>query len=229
MIDSPVQSYDWYSPVPTYEAMIGNFEGTLEVLTVYLIDSSISLTIAAIFLALHISSIIKKCKHGWLVVECANSSTTGDLVNCRIYGYGRISVLTEDRVLVPLSLYKAKSVSVCDHRSTLNFSFRSSCIINLCKKASAVFNIRCVFNLLITMGTVARLSNTNYTGFAYNVQNVVYHLATNGIVAIPGEKKDLKELEGRSWNIRPSEVASIRVPSRVAVNQRLDRSISRKR
>nr|GEX44887.1 hypothetical protein Ccrd_010332 [Tanacetum cinerariifolium] len=61
-------------------------------------------------------------------------------------------------------------------------------------------------------------------GFQYSVENVVDHLTANGITAIPGERRSIEELEGMSWNIKPSEQTSVRIPSRVAVNERLNRS-----
>ncbi|GKC29347.1 hypothetical protein Tco_1036641, partial [Tanacetum coccineum] len=63
-------------------------------------------------------------------------------------------------------------------------------------------------------------------GFQYNVDNVVDHLTTTGITAIPGEIRSVEELEGMSWNLRPSKQTLIRVTSRVAVNERLNRSLS---
>nr|GEZ12753.1 TPA: orf y [Tanacetum cinerariifolium] len=79
-------------------------------------------------------------------------------------------------------------------------------------------------NLLITMALTGRLSNTSYMGFQYSVENVVDHLTTNGITAIPDERRSIEELEGMSWNLKPHEQTSVRVPSRVAVNERLNRS-----
>ncbi|GKE26004.1 hypothetical protein Tco_1441388, partial [Tanacetum coccineum] len=81
-------------------------------------------------------------------------------------------------------------------------------------------------NLLVTMAMIGRLSNTSYMGFQYSVDNVVDHLTTTGITTIPGERRSVEELEGMSWNLRPSEQTSVRVPSRVAVNERLNRSLS---
>ncbi|GKD27202.1 hypothetical protein Tco_1233416 [Tanacetum coccineum] len=52
------------------------------------------------------------------------------------------------------------------------------------------------------------------------------HLTTTGITAIPGEIRSVEELEGMSWNLRPSKQTLIRVTSRVAVNERLNRSLS---
>ncbi|GJR13842.1 hypothetical protein Tco_0796494 [Tanacetum coccineum] len=69
-----------------------------------------------------------------------------------------------------------------------------------------------------------RLSNTSYMGFQYSVENVVDHLTTTGITAIPGERRSIEELEGMSWHLKPPEQTSVRVPSRVAVNERLNRS-----
>nr|GFB98207.1 hypothetical protein Ccrd_010332 [Tanacetum cinerariifolium] len=59
-----------------------------------------------------------------------------------------------------------------------------------------------------------------------HVENVVDHLTTNGITAIPRERRSIDELEGMSWNLKPPEQTSVRVPSRVAVNKRLNRSVS---
>ncbi|GJY96830.1 hypothetical protein Tco_0513740 [Tanacetum coccineum] len=81
-------------------------------------------------------------------------------------------------------------------------------------------------NLLITMALTGRLSNTSYMGFQYSVENVVDHLTTTGITAIPGERRSIEELEGMSWHLKPPEQASVRVPSRVAVNEKLNRSES---
>nr|GEX03769.1 TPA: orf y [Tanacetum cinerariifolium] len=68
-------------------------------------------------------------------------------------------------------------------------------------------------NLLITMALTGRLSNTSYMGFQYSVENVVDHLTTNGITVIPGKRRSIEELEGMSWNLKPPEQTSVRVPS----------------
>ncbi|GJZ49610.1 hypothetical protein Tco_0603800 [Tanacetum coccineum] len=81
-------------------------------------------------------------------------------------------------------------------------------------------------NLLITMAMIDRLPNTSYMGFQYSVDNVVDHLTTTGITTIPGERRSVEELKGMSWNLKPSEQTTVRVPSRVAVNERLNRSLS---
>ncbi|GJT19080.1 Orf y [Tanacetum coccineum] len=81
-------------------------------------------------------------------------------------------------------------------------------------------------NLLVTIAMIGRLSNTSYMGFQYSVDNVVDHLTTTGITAIPGERKSVEELEGMSWNLKPSEQTTVCVPSRVAVNERHNRSLS---
>ncbi|GKB55428.1 hypothetical protein Tco_0906181 [Tanacetum coccineum] len=81
-------------------------------------------------------------------------------------------------------------------------------------------------NLLVTMAMIGRLSNTSYMGFQYSVDNIVDHLTTTGITAIPGERRSIEELEGMSWNLKPSKQTIVRVPSRVAVNERLNRSLS---
>ncbi|GJY11164.1 hypothetical protein Tco_0379349 [Tanacetum coccineum] len=38
------------------------------------------------------------------------------------------------------------------------------------------------------MALTGRLSNTSYMGFQYSVENIVDHLTTTGITAIPGER-----------------------------------------
>nr|GFC23631.1 hypothetical protein [Tanacetum cinerariifolium] len=76
------------------------------------------------------------------------------------------------------------------------------------------------------MALTGRLSNTSYMGFQYSVENVVDRLTTNGITAIPVERRSIEELEGMSWNLKPPEQTSVHVPSRVAVNERLNRSVS---
>ncbi|GJZ69930.1 hypothetical protein Tco_0633480 [Tanacetum coccineum] len=81
-------------------------------------------------------------------------------------------------------------------------------------------------NLLVIMAMIGILSNTSYMGFQYNVDNVVDHLTTIGITAIPGKRRSVEELEGMSWNLKPSEQTTVRVPLRVAVNERLNRSLS---
>ncbi|GJR67043.1 hypothetical protein Tco_0013108 [Tanacetum coccineum] len=53
--------------------------------------------------------------------------------------------------------------------------------------------------------SVGTLSNTSYMGFQYSVDNVVDHLTTTVITAIPGERRSVEELEGMSWNLKPSE------------------------
>ncbi|GJV61603.1 Orf y [Tanacetum coccineum] len=70
------------------------------------------------------------------------------------------------------------------------------------------------------------LSNTSYMGFQYSVENVVDHLTTTSITAIPDERRSIEELKGMSWHLKPPEQTSVRVPSRVAVNERLNRSVS---
>ncbi|GKA77271.1 hypothetical protein Tco_0783732, partial [Tanacetum coccineum] len=81
-------------------------------------------------------------------------------------------------------------------------------------------------NLLVTLSMVGRLSNTSYVGFNYNIENVVDHLSTRGISAIPGEKMTMEELEGQSWHLKPIENETVRLPARVVVHQRLNRTTS---
>ncbi|GKC37068.1 hypothetical protein Tco_1049452, partial [Tanacetum coccineum] len=61
-------------------------------------------------------------------------------------------------------------------------------------------------NLLITMALTGSLSNTSYMGFQYSVENVVDHLTTTGITAIPGERRSIEEFEGMSWHQHDREV-----------------------
>ncbi|GJY54511.1 hypothetical protein Tco_0446175 [Tanacetum coccineum] len=63
-------------------------------------------------------------------------------------------------------------------------------------------------------------------GYDTCVDNVEDHLTTTGITTIPGERRSVEELEGMSWNLKPPEQTTVRVPSRVAVNERLNRSLS---
>nr|GEX65840.1 hypothetical protein [Tanacetum cinerariifolium] len=81
-------------------------------------------------------------------------------------------------------------------------------------------------NLLVTMSMMGRLTNTSYVGFNYNIENVVEHLSTSGISAIPGERKTMEELEKQSWRLRPVENKAAKVPTRVAVQQRMNRTTS---
>ncbi|GKF68258.1 hypothetical protein Tco_0197937 [Tanacetum coccineum] len=63
-------------------------------------------------------------------------------------------------------------------------------------------------------------------GFQCSVDNVVDHLTTTSITAIPGERRSVEELKGMSWNLKPSKQTMVRVPSRLVVNERLNRSLS---
>ncbi|GJY09824.1 hypothetical protein Tco_0378009, partial [Tanacetum coccineum] len=71
-----------------------------------------------------------------------------------------------------------------------------------------------------------RLSNTSYVGFNYNIENVVDHLSTRGISAIPEERKTMEELEGQSWHLRPFENETVKAPTGMAVHQRINRTTS---
>nr|GFA21505.1 zinc finger, CCHC-type [Tanacetum cinerariifolium] len=68
--------------------------------------------------------------------------------------------------------------------------------------------------------------NTSYVGFNYNIENVVEHLSTRGISAIPRERRTMEELEGQNWRLRPVENEAAKVPTRVAVQQRMNRTTS---
>ncbi|GKB05073.1 hypothetical protein Tco_0833268 [Tanacetum coccineum] len=78
----------------------------------------------------------------------------------------------------------------------------------------------------VDLSAGTQLSNTSYMGFQYSVENVMDYLTTTGITSIPGKRKSIEELEGMSWHLKPPEQTSVRVPSRVAVNERLNRSVS---
>ncbi|GJW58076.1 Orf y [Tanacetum coccineum] len=71
----------------------------------------------------------------------------------------------------------------------------------------------------VDLSAGTQLSNTSYMGFQYSVENVVDHLTTTGITAIPGERRSIEELEGMSWHLKPPEQTLVHVPSRVAVNE----------
>ncbi|GKB35157.1 hypothetical protein Tco_0880099 [Tanacetum coccineum] len=47
-------------------------------------------------------------------------------------------------------------------------------------------------NLLVTMAMIGRLSNTSYMGFQYSMDNVVDHLTTTSITAIPSERRSVE-------------------------------------
>nr|GEX97499.1 reverse transcriptase domain-containing protein [Tanacetum cinerariifolium] len=64
-----------------------------------------------------------------------------------------------------------------------------------------------------------RLSNTSYMGFQYSVENVVDHLTTNGITAIPSERRSIEDLEGMNWNLKPPEYRQTPQPPRYSVDQ----------
>ncbi|GJW67855.1 hypothetical protein Tco_0122279 [Tanacetum coccineum] len=81
-------------------------------------------------------------------------------------------------------------------------------------------------NLLVTLSMVGRLSNTSYVRFNYNIENVIDHLSTRGVSAIPRERRTMEELEGQSWHLRPVENETAKVPTRVAVHQRINRTTS---
>nr|GEV75724.1 ORFIII-like polyprotein [Tanacetum cinerariifolium] len=57
----------------------------------------------------------------------------------------------------------------------------------------------------VDLSAGTQLSNTSYMGFQYSVENVVDHLTTNGITAIPGERRSIEDLDGINWNLKPPE------------------------
>ncbi|GJT11370.1 Orf y [Tanacetum coccineum] len=84
-----------------------------------------------------------------------------------------------------------------------------------------------MIRLLRTPPERSRLSNTSYMGFQYSVENVVDHLTKQALNSNSSVNEvSIEELEGMSWHLKPPEQTSVRVPSRVAVNERLNRSVS---
>ncbi|KAL8201692.1 hypothetical protein R6Q57_010839 [Mikania cordata] len=86
--------------------------------------------------------------------------------------------------------------------------------------------IRRYINHSRRMYNLSRSMQRSYTGFQYNVENVVDHLSTNGITTISGERRTIEDLEGRSWNLRSASITTVRILARVEVSQRLDRTTS---
>nr|GEY24870.1 RNA-directed DNA polymerase [Tanacetum cinerariifolium] len=52
--------------------------------------------------------------------------------------------------------------------------------------------------------------------YSNNRNNVVDHLTTTGITAIPGERRSVKELEGMSWNLKHYEQTSLAIKKQVS-------------
>ncbi|KAG6510099.1 hypothetical protein ZIOFF_028107 [Zingiber officinale] len=67
-------------------------------------------------------------------------------------------------------------------------------------------------NLLITRGLIGILTNTNYAGFRYNVQNVADYLASAGIHAVAASPRTITELQGMRWILQPPATSQIRNP-----------------
>ncbi|KAG6496104.1 hypothetical protein ZIOFF_043952 [Zingiber officinale] len=83
-------------------------------------------------------------------------------------------------------------------------------------------------NLLMTRGLVGRLSNTPNVGFAYEVQNVVDYLVSNGVRALPGRSYSTRDMLGHNWIIRQSTVNIPMQPTEVNTRNQLDESVSLK-
>jgi len=81
-------------------------------------------------------------------------------------------------------------------------------------------------NLLLSRSLIGRLSNTSYTNFRYNVQNVADHLASRGIRAIPGQIHTTVDLRGRQWNVRPAHAPMVQNPQTARIRTRTDGSLS---
>ncbi|KAG6499079.1 hypothetical protein ZIOFF_038835 [Zingiber officinale] len=81
-------------------------------------------------------------------------------------------------------------------------------------------------NLLVTRMMVGRLTNTSFTNFAYNVQNVVDYLASRGVIALPGTEFTAGELQQHRWILRPSTRRNPVAPTRVQTRTLLDSSVS---
>ena len=80
-------------------------------------------------------------------------------------------------------------------------------------------------NLLLSRSLIGRLSNTSFTNFRYNVQNVSDYLTSRGVQAIPGQRHSTFELRGRQWIINPPNVAEVQHPQAAVMRTRSDRSI----
>jgi hypothetical protein len=81
-------------------------------------------------------------------------------------------------------------------------------------------------NLLLSRSLIGRLSNTSYTNFRYNVEQVADHLASRGIRAIPGQMRTIEELRGRQWIIQPVATPSVQNPQEARIRSRTDGSLS---
>ncbi|KAG6472271.1 hypothetical protein ZIOFF_069731 [Zingiber officinale] len=73
---------------------------------------------------------------------------------------------------------------------------------------------------------LGRLTNTSFTNFAFNVQNVVDYLASRGIIAILGTRFTTEELRQQRWTLRPTTRRSPVAPTRVLSRTLLDGSVS---
>ncbi|KAG6497846.1 hypothetical protein ZIOFF_045752 [Zingiber officinale] len=81
-------------------------------------------------------------------------------------------------------------------------------------------------NLLITRGLVGRLSNTHNVGFAYEIQEVVDYLTSQGVNALPGRNFSTMSLQGLNWVINPTQVTIPIQPSEVNSQTMMDGRIS---
>ncbi|PKU79828.1 hypothetical protein MA16_Dca016273 [Dendrobium catenatum] len=80
-------------------------------------------------------------------------------------------------------------------------------------------------NLLLTRALVARLTNSSYAGFRYNITGVANYLALLGISAIPGQCHTIADLQGRTWHLRSSKLTTVQIPRSLITHQRLDGSL----
>ncbi|KAH7512924.1 hypothetical protein FEM48_Zijuj12G0142000 [Ziziphus jujuba var. spinosa] len=81
-------------------------------------------------------------------------------------------------------------------------------------------------NILISRMVIGRLTNTSFTNFEYNVQNVADYLASNGVLALPGTKYSTADLQGRRWVLQPSRRQGTHNPTQVITNSLLDGGVS---
>jgi Viral movement protein (MP) len=81
-------------------------------------------------------------------------------------------------------------------------------------------------NLLLSRSLIGRFSNTSYTNFRYNVEQVADHLASRGIRAIPDQMRTTEELRGRQWIIQPVATPSVQNPQEARIRSRTDGSLS---
>ncbi|KAL0925456.1 hypothetical protein M5K25_003788 [Dendrobium thyrsiflorum] len=81
-------------------------------------------------------------------------------------------------------------------------------------------------NMLISRALVGRLTNTSQAIFRYNVTGAASYLASHGISTIPGRRHSILELQGRSWQLKPTTVNAVQVPHSLRTHQSKYKSVS---